>query len=93
MILYFSATGNCKYVAARLAEADGQEVLSIVDCIREKRFAFEDETIGVISPAYDWGCRALSRSFWSRRRSGQAICILLRLTAQRPARSARWQKK
>ncbi len=28
MILYFSATGNCKYVAARLAEADGQEVLS-----------------------------------------------------------------
>ena len=53
MILYFSATGNCKYVAARLAEADGQEVLSIVDCIREKRFAFEDETIGVISPAYD----------------------------------------
>ena len=55
MILYFSATGNCKYVAARLAEADGQEVLSIVDCIREKRFAFEDETIGVISPAYDWG--------------------------------------
>ena len=25
MILYFSATGNCKYVAARLAEAEGQE--------------------------------------------------------------------
>ena len=55
MILYFSATGNCKYVAARLAEADGQEVLSIADCMREKRFSFEDETIGVISPTYDWG--------------------------------------
>ena len=55
MILYFSATGNCKYVAARLAEADGQEVLSIADCMRVKRFSFEDETIVVISPTYDWG--------------------------------------
>ena len=61
MILYFSATGNCKYVAAR--EADGQEVLSIVDCIREKRFAFEDETIGVISPAYDWGLPSIVKEF------------------------------
>lgn len=23
--------------------------------MREKRFSFEDETIGVISPTYDWG--------------------------------------
>ena len=42
MILYFSATGNCKYVAARLAEAEGQEALSIADCIRQGRFAFAD---------------------------------------------------
>ena len=63
MILYFSATGNCKYVAARLAEADGQEVLSIADCMREKRFAFEDETIGVISPAYDWGLPSIVKEF------------------------------
>ena len=34
MILYFSATGNCKYVAARLASAFGQETVSIVDCIQ-----------------------------------------------------------
>lgn len=33
MILYFSATGNCKYVATRLAQATGQEIHSIVDCI------------------------------------------------------------
>ena len=63
MILYFSATGNCKYFAARLAEADGQEVLSIVDCMREKRFAFEDETIGVISPTYDWGLPSIVKEF------------------------------
>lgn len=63
MILYFSATGNCKYVAARLAEADGQEALSITDCMREKRFAFEDEAIGVISPTYDWGLPSIVKEF------------------------------
>lgn len=52
MILYFSATGNCKYVASRLAQAEGQETLSIVDCIRESRYAFEDEVIGIVSPTY-----------------------------------------
>ena len=45
MILYFSATGNCKYVALRLAQSEGQETLSIVDCIRDGRYAFEDEVI------------------------------------------------
>ena len=28
MLLYFSATGNCKYVATRLKQADDQEMLS-----------------------------------------------------------------
>ena len=55
MILFFSATGNCKYVAARLAQAADQEMLSIVDYIRENRYAFQDQTIGVISSTYDWG--------------------------------------
>ena len=52
MILYFSATGNCKYDAPRLAQAEEQETLSIVDCIREGRYAFEDEVIGIVSPSY-----------------------------------------
>lgn len=63
MILYFSATGNCKYVAKRLAEAQAQEAVSIADCMRERRFAFEDETIGVISPAYDWGLPSIVKAF------------------------------
>lgn len=63
MILYFSATGNCQYVAARLAQADGQPTLSIVDCIRENRYAFADETIGIVSPAYDWSLPSIVREF------------------------------
>ena len=63
MILFFSATGNCKYVAARLAQAADQEMLSIVDCIRENRYAFQDQTIGVISSTYDWGLPSIVKKF------------------------------
>ncbi|MFR5853534.1 MAG: EFR1 family ferrodoxin [Lachnospiraceae bacterium] len=63
IILYFSATGNCQYVAARLAQADGQPTLSIVDCIRENRYAFADETIGIMSPTYDWSLPSIVREF------------------------------
>lgn len=52
MILYFSATGNCKYVAVRLSEVLNQEPIAITDCIREGRYAFEDESIGIVSPTY-----------------------------------------
>lgn len=61
MILYFSATGNCKYVATRLAQS--AEIVSIVDCIREKRSTFEDNVIGIISPTYDWGLPSIVRDF------------------------------
>ena len=62
MILYFSATGNCKYVALRLAEA-AQKTLSIVDCIRDNRCAFAGETIGIVSPSYFWGLPSIVREF------------------------------
>ena len=31
--------------------------------MRERRFAFEDETIGVISPTYDWGLPSIVKAF------------------------------
>ena len=61
MILYFSATGNCKYVATRLAQS--AEIVSITDCIREKKSRFEDDVIGIISPTYDWGLPSIVREF------------------------------
>ena len=47
MILYFSATGNCKYVATRLVQSEEQEMLSIVDCVRNDQYTFSDKTIGL----------------------------------------------
>lgn len=63
MILYFSATGNCKYVAERLAQPLKQETLSIVDCIKRNRYDFTDEIIGIISPTYNWGLPSIVKEF------------------------------
>lgn len=66
MILYFSATGNCKYVATRLAQDGGQEMRSIVDCVRDGRYAFEGESVGIVSPTYFWGLPVVVREFLER---------------------------
>ena len=63
MILYFSATGNCKYVATRLVQSEEQEMLSIVDCVRNNQYTFSDKTIGIISPTYDWGLPSIVKEF------------------------------
>lgn len=63
MLLYFSATGNCKYATLRLAQAAGEEALSIVDCLREGRYAFADSAIGIVVPTYFWGLPSIVREF------------------------------
>ena len=63
MILYFSATGNCKYVAERLANALGEEPLSMVECMRAERYDFMGERIGVVVPTYDWGLPSIVKEF------------------------------
>lgn len=55
MILYFSATGNSKYIAETIAKSMNDECMSIVTCINEKRYCFENEKVlGVVSPTYFW---------------------------------------
>ncbi len=63
MIIFFSATGNSKYVATRLGQALSQGLLSIPDCIRDGKLTFEDESIGIVSPTYDWGLPSIVREF------------------------------
>ena len=55
MILYFSATGNGKYIAEQIAERTDEKCMSIVDCIREDKYCFSDEEIfGMVVPTYFW---------------------------------------
>lgn len=65
MIFYFSATGNCKYVADRIAAATGDKTVSIADCRKNNRFSFNesDKTAGIVSPTYAWGLPILVREF------------------------------
>ena len=45
MILYFSATGNGKYIAEQIAEKTDEKCMSIVDCICEDKYCFSNENI------------------------------------------------
>ena len=56
MILYFSGTGNSKYVAQRMAEALNQSPLSMNDRIRSHDTSpvETDERLVIVTPTYAW---------------------------------------
>ncbi len=59
MILYFSATGNSRYVAERIAIAIGTKAVSVQK--------ITDETVvdahGMVSPTYAWGIPSIVKDF------------------------------
>jgi NAD-dependent dihydropyrimidine dehydrogenase PreA subunit/flavodoxin len=58
MILYFSATGNNKYVASRIAEVTGDRLYAIPDCLQNGKFSFalsDNENFGLVIPTYFGG--------------------------------------
>lgn len=66
MILYFSATGNCKYVAERIADATNNKCMSIMDVINQKKYTLQiasDEVVGIVSPTYAWGIPTVIADF------------------------------
>ena len=66
MTFYFSATGNCKYVAKRISDATGDEMQSIQDILEEQGAVLSDHTIGIISPAYNYTLPVITRDFLRR---------------------------
>lgn len=65
MIFYFSATGNSRYVAERIAAATGDETISIPDRCKSDRFSFDetDKTVGIVCPTYSWGLPSIVQEF------------------------------
>ena len=47
-ICYFTATGNCLYVAGRI----GGELLSIPQLMRQDEIIIEDDAVGIVAPVY-----------------------------------------
>ena len=56
MILYFSGTGNSRYIALRIAEALGDELLSMNDRIKAGDISpvTSDERLIIVTPTYAW---------------------------------------
>lgn len=55
MILYFSATGNNKYVAQKLSEALGEKMVPLKSLVREQNYKLnvaDGEFFGVVMPTY-----------------------------------------
>lgn len=56
MILYFSGTGNSRYIAERIAVALGDELLSVNDRIKagDTSPVTSDERLIIVTPTYAW---------------------------------------
>lgn len=53
MILYFSATGNCKYVAEHIAH-DLEDTAVSIEKHCEKIQLMQNEMLGIVAPTYAW---------------------------------------
>lgn len=58
-IFYFTSTGNCLYVAKRV----GGEKYSIPKLLKEGKYEFEDEKIGIVFPIYNSGVPEIVEKF------------------------------
>ena len=66
MIFYFSATGNSKYVALKIAAETKEEPIAIADCVKNQQFTFvvkDKEKIGFVTPTYFWGLPTIVGEF------------------------------
>lgn len=66
MIFYFTATGNGKHIAEKIAKQTKDEIVNITDCIQDDKFSFslsEGEKLGFIVPVYFFGLPMIIMEF------------------------------
>ena len=66
MIFYFSATGNSKYAAERIAAATDDRLIFLRDAIRGRSYRYEvgrEERIGFVAPTYFFGLPSILNFF------------------------------
>lgn len=61
-ICYFTATGNCLYVARRI----GGTLLSISQLMRQDKIGIEDDAVGVVCPCYNAEMPMMVRAFMEK---------------------------
>ncbi|MGN0212865.1 MAG: EFR1 family ferrodoxin [Muribaculaceae bacterium] len=77
VILYFTGTGNCLYVARQLAGTDGL-TLSIPQLMKKREFEIEADEIGIVYPVYGHMPPFMVRQFikQARLKAGYKFAIL-----------------
>ena len=71
MIFYFSATGNSKYVAERIAAATDDHVLSLRELVHSRSYQHdvtEEKRIGFVVPTYYFGLPSIMNFFLNKLR-------------------------
>lgn len=77
IIFYFTGTGNCLYVARQLA-GENAEVLSIPQMMKQWRYDFEADEIGIVYPVYGHMPPNMVRQFirMARLKAGYMFAVL-----------------
>lgn len=65
MILYFSGTGNSRYIARLLAQKTGEEIRFIPEC-NPADIDFTGQSLGFVFPVYAWGVPPIVMDFISK---------------------------
>jgi len=66
MIFYFTATGNSKFIADRIATATGDQTKNIAECVKAGQYLFElaeGERLGFVVPVYYYGTPTMVNEF------------------------------
>jgi len=71
MIFYFTATGNSKYIADKIAAETGDRLINIADCVQAVDFVFtltDGESVGFVVPVYWFGIPMIVAEFLQKLR-------------------------
>jgi len=69
MIFYFTGTGNSLYVAKKIQEADGGELIDMGQALNENSFNYtieKGEKVGVVFPVYFWSLPTIVAEFMKK---------------------------
>ncbi len=85
-ILYFTGTGNSLYAAKRI----GGELVSIPQAVKENRYEFEDDKIGIIAPCYGFTVPKMVTEFLSKAKLNSPYIYLIVTYGNNAGDAAAW---
>ena len=69
MVFYFSGTGNSLYIAQKIKDKIGGELVSIMDAYKNEEFEYnisDNELVGIVYPVYFYTSAAILQDFLSK---------------------------